>query len=136
MSCVVFFVDVFLVHWDRREYNKNLLITTKSSYFNKKIASDSVLSGVFFYFYYYSSYKTSCKYSSKCCKTWISSSVLRFHSLYHHAIFISWKTNTVMNIQTSCCQKDCSLRIISRLFCLLINKTSVWWRCFYPSTSA
>lgn len=114
-------IDVFLVHWDRREYNKNLLITTKVLYFNEKIALLC--------------FKVI-RLLVKCCKICISSSILKFHSVnILQSPYDIMKTNTVINIQTSCCHKYCSFRNHLKtifVFCLLMKKTSVWWRCFYP----
>lgn len=114
-------IDVFLVHWDRREYNKNLLITTRNLYFNEKIVLLCL---------------KVIRLLVKCCKICISSSILRFHSVnILQSPYDIMKTNTVINIQTSCCHKYCSFRNHLKtifVFCLLIKKTSVWWRCFYP----
>lgn len=104
-------IDVFLVHWDRREYNKNLLITTKVLYFNKKIALLC--------------FKVI-RLLVKCCKTCISSSILKFHSInILQSPYDIMKTNTVINIQTSCCHKYSSFRNHLKtifVFCLLMKK--------------
>lgn len=71
-------IDVFLVHWDRSEYNKNLLITTKVLYFNEKIALLCL---------------KVIRLLVKCCKICISSSILRFYSIKHLAISIWYHEN-------------------------------------------
>lgn len=107
----VLLYDVFLVHWDRREYNKNLLITTKVLYFNEKIALLCL---------------KVIRLLVKCCKICISSSILGFHSInILQSPYDIMKTNTMINIQTSCCHKYCSLRKHLKtifVFCLLIIK--------------